>query len=960
MSIAKYIYEKLINRSIKNKLILYSITLLLLNLFIIGFISYRISNSTVIRIISETNMNILKQSIENVDFTLKGIEYDAINVFDKVNLNKYLEEGVKANINQKVENDKLIKSKIDKFISIRDEVELVHIIGENGTIFSNDANAKMEAIDKKHIKRILTGSEGRFVWTSIVKENYVLDRSNRIVMCRAIYDNNNCYNGFILIVLKESIFSDIGKNLARKNRQTFLVDENNFIISCPVKKNIGLILPESYYIADDKSYDIKKIENRKYLVSYIASDYTKWKLYIAEPYIDIIFGAKELRKWIVVVAASGILGLIMLTIIFSTMITVPIKKLLKSINNINNLGNSEELFNCIIHKNSRRRNDSFFSKLNFKRKLSIMLISVIMLPIIVLILVSYNITYGIVESKAIEINTLNTEQMKKRIEYYLKNFEKSVYYIYTDEELVENFREIMDTGSLKNDSIKDMNYEETIGNILEDVFGKLERQNRDISYLNFYDKYYRLCFSSKYKSIDISKNYFETLEQYSETKNIWFDTVKNLYNEYVITLGKKVKDKNDFYELGYLFITVREKDLENNYKNTINERDISFIINEESIVISHPNKSLLGTKLNSTYVNKMQADEGWLKHSSSNKDYIISYNTIDGSGWKIVNVSSMIEAKANMEKIIFYNFVVLLFSTLGIVGIVFFISNKISNPINYLTSKVSKFQNNDTDFDNDISTGDEIEQLSINFDKMMLRIKTLIEEVYEAKIKKHEAELSQKEAELATLQAQINPHFLYNTLEIIRWKAMFLTNGENEVTDIVTILSDFFRLSLNKGRKVIPLKDEIEHARNYISIINYRYNNKIIANWFVDTNIMNYIVPKIILQPIVENAVYHGIKPKKEQGIINVFGSVENEVIKLIIEDNGIGMDDEHVQKLNKIIEDNNTEEKTGYGLKNVNQRIKLYFGEKYGLTVDSRENQGTVVSIVIPAVWQKAKMDND
>ena len=183
---------------------------------------------------------------------------------------------------------------------------------------------------------------------------------------------------------------------------------------------------------------------------------------------------------------------------------------------------------------------------------------------------------------------------------------------------------------------------------------------------------------------------------------------------------------------------------------------------------------------------------------------------------------------------------------------------------------------------------------------------------------------------------------------------MFLTNGENEVTEMVSTLSDFFRLSLSKGEKIIPLKDEIAHTRNYVTIMNFRYTNKIDVQWHVDEELLDRRVPKLILQPVVENAIYHGIKPTNGKGLINIYVRRNENRIELQVMDNGVGMSSEAVERLNSEMADNAPPQpgpgkKGGYGLRNVNQRIKLTFGDKYGLHIDSELGTGTSVRIYLP-----------
>lgn len=208
-----------------------------------------------------------------------------------------------------------------------------------------------------------------------------------------------------------------------------------------------------------------------------------------------------------------------------------------------------------------------------------------------------------------------------------------------------------------------------------------------------------------------------------------------------------------------------------------------------------------------------------------------------------------------------------------------------------------------------------------------------------------------KKAQSIALQSQINPHFLYNTLGTIHWMAMSLSKGENEVSRMTANLAELMRLSLETQDNLIAIRDEIEHAKKYIEIEKIRFESMFDVIWEIEDEIKAYMVIKITLQPVVENAIYHGIKQKKEKGLIVIRGAAHGERIVLEVEDNGVGMEDEDVALLNSELEKDYIKEDHNIGLKNVNQRIKLIFGEGYGVTLISEKKKGTKVKIEIPKV---------
>lgn len=239
---------------------------------------------------------------------------------------------------------------------------------------------------------------------------------------------------------------------------------------------------------------------------------------------------------------------------------------------------------------------------------------------------------------------------------------------------------------------------------------------------------------------------------------------------------------------------------------------------------------------------------------------------------------------------------------------------------------------------------DEITELGMSFNIMVGKIKELLD----AKIQEHE---NLKKAELRALQAQINPHFLYNTLDAIIWMAE--AKKIDQVVELVRVLSRFFRITLSKGKDWITVREEIEHVESYLAIQKMRYRDILDYQIDVPDNLGDGQILKLTLQPLVENALYHGIKNKRSGGTIVVRGQrLDGDLLQIRIEDNGIGMTQERLAQIRTLLEADAGDAvigESGYGVNNVNQRIKLYYGQAYGLTIESEYMHGASVSVVIP-----------
>ena len=235
----------------------------------------------------------------------------------------------------------------------------------------------------------------------------------------------------------------------------------------------------------------------------------------------------------------------------------------------------------------------------------------------------------------------------------------------------------------------------------------------------------------------------------------------------------------------------------------------------------------------------------------------------------------------------------------------------------------------------------EVEHLGKSIKNMLGRIKVLMSDL----VAEHNAK---RKSEFDTLQSQINPHFLYNTLDIIVW--MIENENSDKAVNIVTALAKFFRISLSKGKNIITVKDEVEHVRNYLMIQNMRFKNRFEYSIDVDEEVLSYSSLKLMLQPLVENAIYHGMEFMDGDGEIDVKVFKEDDSLYFTITDNGLGMSEDMVETL--LSKDFVPSKKgSGIGVKNVNERIKLYFGSEYGLKVESEPDEGTKITIHLPAV---------
>lgn len=325
------------------------------------------------------------------------------------------------------------------------------------------------------------------------------------------------------------------------------------------------------------------------------------------------------------------------------------------------------------------------------------------------------------------------------------------------------------------------------------------------------------------------------------------------------------------------------------------------------------------------------------------------YSMSDYTGWKTVGVFSMNKA---LEQVVNFQYILLFVMLFVVICVSLFsimFSSRITKPIIKLKGLINQAENGDLTVHFDSKYKDEVGQLGSSFNTMIEKIRHLIETIYFQQKQK-------REDDLAFLQAQIKPHFLYNTFDTIHWMAN--RYNAQDIIQIISALTKLYRIGLSKGSDIITLAEEIEHVRNYLIIQGTRYSDILEYEICCSVDAANLYVQKLILQPLVENAIYHGIRQRLEPGKVSVNVYEHENVLCLAVTDNGPGIDPEKLKTLNEQIQSDENPF-IGYGLYNVNKRIVLRYGRSYKLAVESEEGQGTTVTIRYPLVYERG-LDHD
>lgn len=374
-----------------------------------------------------------------------------------------------------------------------------------------------------------------------------------------------------------------------------------------------------------------------------------------------------------------------------------------------------------------------------------------------------------------------------------------------------------------------------------------------------------------------------------------------------------------------------------------------YLMDSKGEIIWHPKFELIASgRVKENNLVAAGYDDGSREEVFNGTRQTVVTKTVGYTGWKLVGVIKGTGISLNMLKTrLFIVFVILLIIFIVIL-INSYISFRVTNPIRELEKSVKELEEGNLDADIYMGGSYEVQHLGKSVQDMKFRIKGLMQDI----VNEHE---EKRKSEFDSLQAQINPHFLYNTLDIIVWQIE--NEKQSEAVHTVTALARFFRLSLGKGKNIVTVKDEIDHVKNYLMIQHMRFKNKFDYEFDIAEDVLELPSLKLMLQPLVENAIYHGMEFMDGDGLITLKAWREEDELYLSVADNGLGMTEDKVEMILTGKSSSGNGRGSGIGVKNVNERIKLYFGEAYGITIDSEPDEGTTVIIHLPAKDEKESL---
>ncbi|CDZ23794.1 putative signal transduction protein with a C-terminal ATPase domain [[Clostridium] cellulosi] len=570
----------------------------------------------------------------------------------------------------------------------------------------------------------------------------------------------------------------------------------------------------------------------------------------------------------------------------------------------------------------------------FPLQIKILLLSlfVVIIPITTFGIISFNQTSQIMQQK-ISLSNMNTvEQIGNNIEFIVQNVHDISLYLIQNENVRTYFH---------------LQGNESIDTIYHNKL-KIESDLQQlISPKIFIDSIYikgvnNLELNTADHRNELSPN---TVSRSAELygKPIWYlDTVYDYKNRpiKVLSMVRSIYDTSNITrKLAVMKINVNADAFYNIYKDKmIVESDEFFVLDNNDTIISATSSNKVGDTFDYSMFSKsrLNSDMGYFQIKFKGLVYLVTYYKFGNNGWKIINIVPLKQLLKDNTKVQDDLIITIIICFAVCTAIITFFSGRILARLKKLSKLMGKVENEDFDVYIEPKGNDEITRLYHSFNRMSAKLKELIQKVYSVQLK-------QREAELMALQAQINPHFLYNTLDNIYW--MGRMEKAFETSKMVQALSKLFRQSLNNGEETTKVRNEIEHIKNYIIIQQIRYKDKITFSLNVEDDTLEYFTIKFVLQPLVENAIVHGRRDQDKCGMIDISVFKENGKLLFKVEDNGVGVD---LDEINRLLEE--PDGKRGMAIKNVNDRIQLFFGDEYGLKFIKKEN-GTTVIVTQPLI---------
>ena len=572
-----------------------------------------------------------------------------------------------------------------------------------------------------------------------------------------------------------------------------------------------------------------------------------------------------------------------------------------------------------------------FRDFSIRTKLIIGFLTILLPLVLLLSIVFYSYSAEIVLKQSLEQTREIVEQFSISLDNYMGLMRNKIEILADSPTIQEELNTHQDKEDIKNDSFYSRN--KRIRRIMLQIYSSVTMNDVEIYGINETNHYLSL-WSKKYEIPD--KDILFENANLSKGRSV---LVNNINDADTIQMIKMVKDLQTYKPIGYIRFGLKRNYIEKMAKN------INFG-SDGGVVIFDENLSKISGIAHDSVLSKLLKEKpsiGNFSYSEGKNEYTAVHIHSDSTGWTTVGVIPLRYINKDLAGIQYLTVIIIVLTIIIGVTVSVIIAQSLILPLENTVNALEKFSRGDFAVRLKENRCDEIGKLNRIFNKAIKEINELMQKVTQS-------EILNKEMEFKTLQSQMNPHFLYNTLDAINWLAF--KEKQTEICNLVAAISSLIRASISNKKSIITIEQELDYVKNYIYIQHIRYKDRFDIIYDIDESLLKQAVPKLIIQPIVENAIIHGIENSKNKNLLYISVKRENECIIIIVKDTGIGMTDEKVSELLKEplnAEGDEQKAHTNLGLYAVHKRIQLMYGDLYGLTVQSQAGEGTTVTLHIP-----------
>ncbi len=589
----------------------------------------------------------------------------------------------------------------------------------------------------------------------------------------------------------------------------------------------------------------------------------------------------------------------------------------------------------------RKKKAGKISEYSIRKKLLIIMISIIVSMLVLLGLSNYAISRKMLTQVSVDASRKIIAQLEQSLDAKIQLLDDFMVKEAFETEIYRALNPIYEEMSYKSQTI------------LKTYSNNLINYNKYIKIVLIEDNNQK-CFQNTAYNWKLGDNIVENMLSTENAKALWGKNYWSPCNEELVFASRAVFDGNTMEQVGVVSIGIDQAFFTESYEDLLNEKGNDIIIlNQDYEVLLNSNEEVgdIARMLVEKYELSEDTEQEFYYRDNN---YLFTWRNLEKNGIRVMNLVNKKIISDRAVQMLAPFWYIALASILLAASLVIWLYRDISSKLLALLGRIQSVENGDFSVKEEPGGEDEISEVIRAFNEMSKKMTSLLDSITEEKIQKKNAQLKAVQFEYDALQAKINPHFLYNTLESINSLAKL--NGDREVADSVRLLGNYLRQTISTKRKFVTLEEEVQNICKYIELQNMSFGNRIHLFMEMDEILMDTLVPRLILQPLVENAIVHGLEPKPGAGSIRVVSRCEEKDMLIEIEDNGIGISEKWLYQDLSFVEDVPEEEKqnhTKVGLQAVHKRIRILYGDQYGIRIAQGKKEGTIVTVKLPVIFE-------